>query len=188
MAETTGIASKLKYAIRSARLLGIALHIYVAAIKADNKWCIRCRRFHSLEEFGIDRHARDGRTPMCRASWRVAVKRYRKTRGTTGMRMSDETRAKMSAAHQGERNHLWKGGITHATRQARKQAVYQQWRREVMKIDGMACVQCGSTELLEAHHIKPYRTYPELATVISNGLTLCAVHHRTIHLEARNGR
>lgn len=188
MAEKTGIASKLRYAVRSARKLGVDIDFYRTQVAAGNKWCIRCRAFHGLEQFGTDKHARDGKTPMCRASWRVKVKNYHRTRGTTGMKLSAVTREKMSAAHRGELNHLWKGGITQATRQARKQAVYQNWRRAVIARDGMACVRCGSTKDLEVHHVKGYREHPELATVVSNGLTLCAIDHRKVHRETRRGR
>lgn len=53
----------------------------------------------------------------------------------------------------------------------------QQWRREVRRRDGGACRVCGETINLHAHHIKPRSKYPELATELDNGITLCGNCH-----------
>lgn len=47
------------------------------------------------------------------------------------------------------------------------------WRESVLLRDNYACVFCGSTERLEADHIKPRLLYPHLAYAIDNGRALC---------------
>lgn len=51
------------------------------------------------------------------------------------------------------------------------------WRESVLNRDGYKCVDCGSTEHLEADHIKPKAIYPELKHDVSNGRTLCHPCH-----------
>lgn len=55
------------------------------------------------------------------------------------------------------------------------------WAHMVMERDGYKCVQCGSTENLEADHIKPKQYFPELALDVSNGQTLCRDCHDKKH-------
>lgn len=57
---------------------------------------------------------------------------------------------------------------------------YKKWRNEVIKRD-QKCMHCGSTEKLEAHHIKPYARYPNLRYEVDNGMTLCKSCHKEHH-------
>ena len=59
----------------------------------------------------------------------------------------------------------------------RKSSEYQRWRREVRQRDGDACRICGVHLNLHIHHIKPLEKYPDLATEIDNGITLCGNCH-----------
>ena len=59
----------------------------------------------------------------------------------------------------------------------RTSAEYQQWRQDVRQRDGNACRRCGFDTNLEVHHIKPLVKYPEFATELHNGLTLCGNCH-----------
>lgn len=52
------------------------------------------------------------------------------------------------------------------------------WRESVLARDGYKCVFCGSTEKLEADHIKPKAVYPDLKYDVGNGRTLCNPCHR----------
>lgn len=52
------------------------------------------------------------------------------------------------------------------------------WRMSVLRRDKYACVQCGNIELLQADHIKPIATHPELMLDINNGRTLCLDCHK----------
>ena len=46
-----------------------------------------------------------------------------------------------------------------------------------------ACIRCGATEQLQAHHVKEYSTHPELALDLDNGATLCPSCHHSQHPE-----
>lgn len=61
----------------------------------------------------------------------------------------------------------------------RKTSAYNNWSRSVKNRDNYICRIsnkdcCG---ILEAHHILPFRDYPELRFIINNGITLCHAHH-----------
>lgn len=55
------------------------------------------------------------------------------------------------------------------------------WAKSVLEFDGNKCCYCGSTENLNAHHIKSKSEFPELANKIENGVTLCRKCHRLAH-------
>ena len=59
----------------------------------------------------------------------------------------------------------------------RKSTEYQRWRREVRQRDGDACRVCGVHLNLHIHHIKPLEKYPDFATELDNGITLCGNCH-----------
>ena len=59
----------------------------------------------------------------------------------------------------------------------RKSSEYQRWKREVRQRDGNACRVCGVQLNLHIHHIKPLERYPDFATELDNGITLCGNHH-----------
>ena len=59
----------------------------------------------------------------------------------------------------------------------RKSPEYQRWRREVRQRDGDACRVCRVQLNLHIHHIRPLERYPDFATELDNGITLCGNHH-----------
>ena len=59
----------------------------------------------------------------------------------------------------------------------RKSPENQRWKGEVRRRDGNACRACGVQHYIHVHHIKPLKKYPEFATDIDNGITLCGNHH-----------
>jgi WD40 repeat protein len=59
----------------------------------------------------------------------------------------------------------------------RKSPAYQRWRREVKQRDKNTCRVCGVQRNLHVHHIKPLEKYPEFATELDNGITLCGNCH-----------
>ena len=59
----------------------------------------------------------------------------------------------------------------------RKSPEYQRWRRDVKQRDEGACRVCRVHLNLHIHHIKPLEKYPDFATEIDNGITLCGNCH-----------
>lgn len=90
-----------------------------------------------------------------------------------------EVREKISAAMKGKNNHQWKGGVTAHSEMIRNSKIYKLWRKAVYERDGYACVECGDKTggNLQADHIKPFSTHPELRFAIDNGRTLCIACH-----------
>jgi hypothetical protein len=54
------------------------------------------------------------------------------------------------------------------------------WATLVKLRDGN-CTICQSSDDLHAHHIKSYKSHPELRYDVNNGTTLCAICHRQHH-------
>ena len=54
------------------------------------------------------------------------------------------------------------------------------WRDEVLLRDNYTCQLCGSPERPEAHHIYPFRYYPERQFDVDNGITLCYWCHKKV--------
>ncbi|KKM60755.1 hypothetical protein LCGC14_1538640 [marine sediment metagenome] len=86
----------------------------------------------------------------------------------------------------GEKHPRWKNGVTPKNRLIRSSAEYALWRISVFVRDDYTCVSCGVRGgvrgcVLNAHHIKPFATYPYLRFAIDNGETLCDDCHRKEH-------
>lgn len=91
----------------------------------------------------------------------------------------------------GKKNELhwnWKGGVTAEHEKIRKSAEYKFWRGLVFQRDKHTCQICGKKQkydrdpnkriIIQADHIKPFSTYPDLRFEISNGRTLCYKCHK----------
>jgi 5-methylcytosine-specific restriction endonuclease McrA len=58
-------------------------------------------------------------------------------------------------------------------------AMDREWRTAIFQRDKYTCRRCKvKGGRLQAHHIKPYKDYPSLRYVLSNGLTLCVPCHK----------
>ncbi len=60
------------------------------------------------------------------------------------------------------------------------EARLRRWSEKVRARDG-ACVDCGATENLHAHHVVPKAEAPERAYELENGVALCESCHRKRH-------
>lgn len=82
-----------------------------------------------------------------------------------------------------ENSNMWKGGITPVNIAIRNSKEYKRWREAVFTRDQHSCQDCGEKSrvgravYLNAHHIKPFATHPELRLDVSNGITLCKSCH-----------
>jgi hypothetical protein len=83
----------------------------------------------------------------------------------------------------GELNPKWKGGITPMNKAIRNSREARTWRASVFERDDWTCQKCGRRSRknnylrIEAHHLRPFATFPQLRFEISNGLTLCKKCH-----------
>lgn len=87
-----------------------------------------------------------------------------------------------SITNKGESNPNWRGGVMDKHAKIRASDEYIAWRTSVFKRDNYTCKHCGQLgHSLHAHHIKPFATYIELRTEITNGITLCKKCHNKVH-------
>jgi len=63
-----------------AKKIGLSLEELLAKKLAGLKWCMGCREWHAMEEFGIDSTRYDGRVPCCRAFKNARVRLLYKPR------------------------------------------------------------------------------------------------------------
>ena len=82
----------------------------------------------------------------------------------------------------GSKHPNWKGGITPLRKKLYFSEEYKLWRKSVFIRDDFTCIWCGQIGgRLNADHIKPWASYPELRFAIDNGRTLCELCHRKTH-------
>lgn len=69
--------------------------------------------------------------------------------------------------------------ITTSEKRAKGTVEHAKWRKAVFERDDYRCQICGERGgKLEADHIKPFKYFPKLRTVLSNGRTLCVSCHK----------
>lgn len=104
--------------------------------------------------------------------------------------------------NRGENNYNWKGGVNDLNVAIRLLWENRKWQNKVKDRDGRKCVECNSTELLEAHHIKELSEIIEIYDIknidearvceelwnIENGITLCECCHYKKHNRTYDNR
>jgi len=97
-----------------------------------------------------------------------------------GRPRSEEFKKKLRDAHL-RKAHLYT--VDKINRFWRSSNKYKEWRESVFERDNWTCQKCGARSKkdcyirIEAHHLKPFSTFPELRFKIDNGLTLCKKCH-----------
>lgn len=92
--------------------------------------------------------------------------------------------SRFSEQRSGEDHPNWKGGVTSQRERDMQSSEYKAWRKSVFLRDCYCCKSCsciGGT--LVAHHILPYRDFPDIRTELSNGITLCRGCHCEFHFK-----
>ncbi|MGN6768490.1 MAG: HNH endonuclease [Rhizobiaceae bacterium] len=78
----------------------------------------------------------------------------------------------------------WKDRVSVAALGAvaeRRSSSVRKWRDAVLHRDGYQCVECGSEDGLEAHHVVRWADDVFLRVEPSNGKTLCKRCHLSVH-------
>lgn len=71
-----------------------------------------------------------------------------------------------------------------APKEHRHSADYYKWRTAVFERDNYTCAICGQRGgTLNAHHIKSFKSFPELRLDVDNGITFCEICHKKVHRE-----
>lgn len=114
--------------------------------------------------------------------------------GNKGKKRSLETRKKMSESRKKlcsvkENNPRWfkDRSKLKKSEDRRLDVAVKHWRLAVYKRDNYCCKlkneDCSKN--IEAHHILPWRDFPELRYDINNGITLCTFHHPKKYAEEK---
>lgn len=106
-------------------------------------------------------------------------------------------RQKIGKASKGEKNGMWRGGITPLKQIIKTCLEYRQWQRTILKRDNRICQKCEETNgrKLITHHIKDFseilyknniQTLEQALNCqelwdINNGITLCQKCHKLFH-------
>jgi len=93
---------------------------------------------------------------------------------------------RVASLPRGKDHHAWKGGKGSYHHKVRCTPEWREWRKSIYERDGYKCLDCGSNENLEPHHIIPVRDEQNrhLLFAITNGVSLCReCHMRTFKKE-----
>lgn len=149
-------------------------------------WNVGLKR--SAESIEKNRKAHTGRKPhnfgagnisfvceVCRKP--VVDKPYRRKRVC-----SASCRDALSTKMRGEAHWNYRGDDTSYKQRARLWAQTKEWRVAVLLRDG-ACLSCGTSNRLSAHHLASWEDRSDLRFDPSNGVTLCVPCHVRFHKE-----
>lgn len=110
---------------------------------------------------------------------RTKISEFCKKRGTKHLNTVG-AHEKQRLSISGKNHWNWQGGKTSSIRKLRNSLEIKAWRKSVFERDDYTCQLCGIRgTYLEADHIKPFATYPELRLDVDNGRTLCRPCHKT---------
>lgn len=166
------------------------------------KSCMKCRDFKGsknprykaksvCKECGgkCDRHTKTNRCDSC---YRKTLNGLPKCKICGGNLARYETPKRKTTeicqkCYRGEVTKRWNPSISPELRKHGRtiNPEYYEWRNEVFKRDGYACVLCGDNRghNLNAHHLDGFSTAEELRVSLDNGVTLCESCHKDFHKE-----
>lgn len=107
----------------------------------------------------------------------------------TGLKYTDVTRKRMSAAHQKRLYDIEVVNVPdYVPTPTSAQAHLKEWSRLVREKYKCRCDSCGVTaedkgRALDAHHILPHALFPESKLDVDNGILLCRSCHKLLHAE-----
>jgi hypothetical protein len=109
--------------------------------------------------------------------WNQGIKQWKdKKPPNLGKHWKCKDTSKMGS--RGEKNGMWKGGVSRVYKTGYYSIEYKKWRISVFKRDNFRCQGCEQVGgYLTAHHIKSFAQYPKLRFNINNGITLCEACH-----------
>lgn len=142
-------------------------------------------RYESQRESTVAIAAEIGASPSVVAHWLKTHGIKSRSRGQNLGKVFDvDVRKRMSDAKAGKAtgaaNPNWRGGLVNPNTRLRASHDSKSWSLSVRRRDGQ-CVKCGAGGKLHAHHVKPWKTHPELRFDVSNGITLCPPCHENAH-------
>jgi len=112
--------------------------------------------------------------PVCGARFKQA-RRTQRTCSRKCAALADPERTRRICEHRGNKPRTYH--LRH--RDKHGSAADREWREKVFERDDWTCQACGKRGgRLQAHHIKPFKEYPDLRHSLSNGQTLCIACHR----------
>jgi len=149
----------------AAKRIGISFEQYQKFISEGFKWCYACQTWQVRENFGKNRVTGDGLSPRCFRCCRVIEKKSR--RGIPsfkkGIPMGEESKKKMSESHKGDKNHMWKGGISYRKyprnplkTEANRAVNHAVESGRLAKATLLPCFDCGQSAK-EYHHSRGYK-------------------------------
>lgn len=133
---------------------------------------------HSAEHRAKISEALRGKTPTPETRVKMSQKAIGRKAWNKGLRKATHPEL-IRYGKSGHEHWAWNGGVSPAMNRLRQSSEYKAWRDSVFSRDNYTCVFCGKRGgQLEADHIEPFSTHPELRFVVSNGRTLCEPCHR----------
>ena len=122
---------------------------------------------------------REAARQRAKSQWNDPEKRAALESGIA-MRSQSQSWISHNFFKKGTEHPFYKGNATSHKREFNYE--YKQWRKKVFQRDNYTCQECKKLRVkLNAHHIKPWITHPELRYSIDNGKSLCETCHAKQH-------
>ncbi len=105
-------------------------------------------------------------------------------KGKKGLfKWTEKQKIQRSEMFKGEKNPMWKGGISPINNLIRGSLEYKLWEDSIKNKNCNCCQKCNDNRprQLVAHHILNFSQFPELRFAIDNGITFCKQCHKLFH-------